>query len=874
MGRCLKTVGIIFLIIIILLGVLLVSASGWLPAVIAFWLPDRARVELSGRFGWQHGQLQFPALRYWQDNCLLASLDGAALGRNKGRWLLQATSANLDSQCLSKIPAGESSQPGRTLGDWQRLLPDAQLDIGKLTVTPWQDWAGSVHLTLDAQQQQIRYSGDNLQLDARITGRELVIQRLTLPLAGAAQPVTLQGKLLLPDMPDSLPESGELTGRLQVASVPAPLDIMLKWQQQQGELNVVAGGEEKPLLQLPWQADARQIQIDKGQWQWPWAGQPLSGGLTLQVDDWQKGIGQAVLSGRLNVLTSGRGGRGNVVISFGPGKPDWQNSQIPLQITGDSKLTNLQFYSRLPGELRGPILDPVLYFSPGALMRMRGRLLSTLEVDEARWPLAGVRLSSAGISGRLQAILSAHDPNMGEFRLHLDGGARDFWPDKGLWRWRYWGQGHIKPLAAKWDLNGQGSWNDTQIELQSLSTGFDKLSYGAVKVNSPRLTLGEPVRWQRDASHPSFNGNLKLDAKDTQFSYGGLLPDSHLALTLKGRDPAWFLWRGTLQAGDMGPVRVNGRWDGERLRGQAWWPAQSLLVFQPLLSPDLKMRIQDGTLRAQAAFSAAAGQGFQAGGHFVVRDGYARMPDNEVQGVDFSLPFRFKQHQWYFGAKRPVALRIASIKNQFDLKNISADLQGWYPWSRQQPLRLSNVSVELMDGKLSLDSLVMPQQDAANVRLSHISLSKFITALKPKQFALSGYVNGMLPLWLNDRQWLVHNGWIANDGPLTLRLDKDTADAISGNSMATGAAIDWLRYMEISRSWATIDLTNLGWLKMTAQVDGASQFSDRKQRVSLHYTHRENLFQLWRSLRFGDNLQSWVEDNASLPSKKDTSDDK
>ncbi|MSE17770.1 hypothetical protein GKC49_22490, partial [Pantoea agglomerans] len=48
-------------------------------------------------------------------------------------------------------------------------------------------------------------------------------------------------------------------------------------------------------------------------------------------------------------------------------------------------------------------------------------------------------------------------------------------------------------------------------------------------------------------------------------------------------------------------------------------------------------------------------------------------------------------------------------------------------------------------------------------------------------------------------------------------------------------------------------------------------FSNRRQTVNLNYHHQENLFQLWRSLRFGDNLQSWLEQHANLPSNKDTS---
>lgn len=59
---------------------------------------------------------------------------------------------------------------------------------------------------------------------------------------------------------------------------------------------------------------------------------------------------------------------------------------------------------------------------------------------------------------------------------------------------------------------------------------------------------------------------------------------------------------------------VNGRWDGERLRGQARWPKQSLTVFQPLIPPDWKLTLRGGEMYAQVAFSAASDQGFEAGG--------------------------------------------------------------------------------------------------------------------------------------------------------------------------------------------------------------------------------------------------------------------
>ncbi|MGP4882509.1 intermembrane phospholipid transport protein YdbH family protein, partial [Klebsiella pneumoniae] len=90
--------------------------------------------------------------------------------------------------------------------------------------------------------------------------------------------------------------------------------------------------------------------------------------------------------------------------------------------------------------------------------------------------------------------------------------------------------------------------------------------------------------------------------------------------------------------------------------------------------------------------------------------------------------------------------------------------------------------------------------------LQHISSSELTSAVKVKQFAMSGAVSGALPLWLENNQWIIHDGWLRNDGPMTLRLDKDTADALVADNVSAGAAINWLRYMEISRSWTQINL--------------------------------------------------------------------
>lgn len=869
MTRALKIfLAAILALILLVLGLLLTTGQ-WLPRLAGFWLPDDTRIELAGNLRWHDGALFFPVVRYHAQACQLAEINQASLGWHQHRWQLHAADVEINTQCLDRLPQQENADAPRSLTEWQAMLPGAEVQFDKLTVSPWQQFAGRLTLALSAQHQQIDYQSDNLRLHASLSGHTLKVDELSL-IAGAA-PLTLSGQLNLGKFLTGLPVDGELHARLALNAAPEPINAALHWQDQQGTLLLSTAQDKTPLLTLPWRADNREIVIDGGQWRWPWAAQPLAGNVALRLTDWKQGLAATAISGRLNVLTQGRGGKGNAVLSFGPGHLDLLNSQLPFQLTGDMKLAALQFFAALPGTLVGPLADPLLQLKPGALLRMRGRLLSTLEVDEARWPLAGVSVSSQGVNGRLQAILKAHDPSAGRFSLHLDGGARGFWPDKGRWLWKYWGEGELAPLAAKWDVRGTGSWQETLITLDRLSTGFDQLSYGLATMRAPRLTMTQPIRWQRDAEKPAFSGAVRLDAQETRFNSGGYLPPSQLELALKGSDPARFLFKGALRAQKIGPVSINGRWDGSRLRGQAWWPTQPLSVFQPLLSPDLKMKINSGTLRAQVAFSAAADQGFEAGGHWAVKEGGVWTPDNRISGVDFSLPFRLRAQQWQFGARRPVSLQIAAIENQFMLKNIHAELQGWYPFSEARPLTLHNLSVDLLGGQVSMASLRLPQRRAAVIKLQAISLSELITAIKPKQIALSGRINGELPLWLNHPQWLVKEGWIANSGNLTLRMDKDMADAIASNNIAAGAAIDWLRYMEISRAWATLNLDNLGNARLGAQVQGTSRFSNRDQRVNLNYQQQENLFQLWRSLRFGDNLQSWIEQHASLPTQKENS---
>ena len=181
---------------------------------------------------------------------------------------------------------------------------------------------------------------------------------------------------------------------------------------------------------LPWEVAPQRVSIRQGEWRWPHSGQPLNGGLSVALHDWSKGWDETEISARLNVITAGHNGKGNAVLTLGPGKVGLTDSDLRFQLTGQANLADFLRHRVDSGVIGGSILNPTLVLQPGALLRLWGKVTPEMTLEEARLPLAGVKVTAAGITGRLQAILNASDSYWGRFRLHLDGQAQDFWPDK------------------------------------------------------------------------------------------------------------------------------------------------------------------------------------------------------------------------------------------------------------------------------------------------------------------------------------------------------------------------------------------------------------------------------------------------------------
>ncbi|AUH00561.1 YdbH family protein [Prodigiosinella confusarubida] len=839
--------------LVLLLITMWLSLPHWMPRLLAFWLPTGASVTIDSPPRWQKG-LYLPGFSVNFQQCRFLSVESIGLHRRQGLWALAIDRLHVDATCLQYLPEADHHTPA-SLAQWQRRLPLADVTIHHFSLSPWINDNGALHLKSRAEQQTVDFQGERLGLLADINGQSLTLREGRIATYQGQPPVKLSGTLQLATLLNQLPVEGHLQGSMVPLQLSEPVTVALHWENNHGELTLGTVGEKTPLLILPWSMDADRIQVTNGRWHWPYGVQPVSGGVAMTLTDWQQGINHTRIEARINILTQGHNGKANAVLVLGPGTLGMVDSNLRFQLTGQANLKAVSFSASLPGILRGPVLNPTLSILPGALLRAWGKLKPDMTLEEARWPLAGITVSEAGVSGRLQAIVRVRDAYWGRSRLHFDGVAHDFWPDNGNWQWRYWGRGELLPFQGHWDIAGHGYWKDSLLEVSALSCGLDHIHYGAITVVKPRLTLAQPLRWQRDKTAKSLQMALRLVAEQVDFGGASSLPPATLMLNIKGREPDDFQWEGRLQTNDIGPVTLSGRWDGKRLRGSGWWPAQPLRVFQPLLPADWKITLRSGKFYAQTAFSAARGQGFSAGGHWVVKNAAAWISDGDVSGVNFILPYRFHDRRWQLGVKQPVTLRMGTLNNLFHIQNILMTLSGYYPYSDRYPLTLSQVDMDVLGGHISLSPLRIPQHDAAILRAEHIETSELFTVLKVKKVAMSGRVSGILPLDFTYPTTVVQHGFFTNDGALTLRLDQQLADELAKKSLTDAMAVEWLRYLEIDRFSASIDVDKQGWLLLKSHIRGKSSLRNARREVILNYHHQENIFQLWRSLRFGDNLQ-------------------
>ncbi|TBL36596.1 YdbH family protein, partial [Klebsiella oxytoca] len=104
--------------------------------------------------------------------------------------------------------------------------------------------------------------------------------------------------------------------------------FIAQWQGNSGTISIAEKGGGQALAVLPWNVTAENITIEKGRWEWFGLDQPLRGGVNINIAQWQQGLTGLRLTARLNVMTQGHAGKGNLVMTIPETAINWLDADI------------------------------------------------------------------------------------------------------------------------------------------------------------------------------------------------------------------------------------------------------------------------------------------------------------------------------------------------------------------------------------------------------------------------------------------------------------------------------------------------------------------------------------------------------------------
>ncbi len=814
-------------------------------------------------------------------------------------WLQPTVSvqkAVLDYACLMQFNPAESNGEKTTpkLTALLALIPDATVEIKQFQLINAElpnDPALQQLLQSDARLHLIK-QGSQLKLTAELRdlSQSAVIFRLDLQLdnlllSGNAyyQPTNEQMHQLdfqfnLYEDPTQFPQQGTVKLNWQRPQFAVKQGAFsLQWQDWQGRVELLDLSVQKELLNLPFTFAADRIQIQKGSFYWNVdEQQPLQGVLNLTLKKTTKDWLPLSSDVRVSLFSSGKQGKGNVVVYGSGGFIGKERIYFPLEAHGNIKYGESIAYTDVVFDLGGEYADPRVQFRSPSTLRVTGRGHDlSLNVNV---PLDNVVVGRYGVEGRLQAILQGNTPQFSDLDLRLDGQAYEFIAGitsifdirsnhnplyraqdfvANRWEWNLSGKGIAKALNTAVNIKGKGFWRNDHVEIQQLEGYSGAIHTAGIHIPKAELKLSDNLRWYYEEQ--KLQGKMRAVAPYIELDYGGRLVKPDFTLSLEGKDITDFNLAGELTAGELGPIKIFSHYYDQKLVGNIYWLEQSANVFQSLFPQKWNWIIQNGTIRGQTAFDITAESGIRMGGHFAIRAGEISLPDGGISGIEFALPYRYVNDSVEL-VKNPVQVFVKRIKNGvLELENLRVKVQGYYPYSRRNPLNLSELSVDLLGGRLSIKRLALPQRKAANLHLQQIDLQKVLELLQYKQLEMKGKVNAIFPFWLQGKQCVICNGKISQADEVSIKLTDEMVKGLKQGGWTESILVDVISAMDLQQLEADVNLAPDGVMQLKARIKGYNPNKKTQHPITLNYNHRENVYELWELIDYSSQFEQQLE---------------
>lgn len=887
------------LILAAMLAILLASGAALmsgkqLSMTLNMVLPEGWEIETpegldSDRYG---TRLPHFTLRY--KDCPLLAVDNTVLKWWKEQ-SLSLGKATIDYSCIDKLPKSDEQDNAfkMELPVLLAMLPQGEIRIQALH---WQNIPKEMpervkallrlpsesRLTFSEQKLTLLLTQNNVKAKATLENEHLSITADYTPEKAEKHRLSLSLPIKnFSQFPEQLKAEYHWILPKNVLDMPAfqkgiaELEWQKKGQKWQGTLQIRPHSKQNQLT-LPFSFDGKSVFIEQAKVNLDYfPAFPLNAFVTATLTPKSYQFDQIFpieTAIRVSLLSQNEKGKGNVVINNLSGKIDREGMIFPVQINGNIKYDNYILYSAVPLDIRGSWSDLKFKFQQGALLRLTGteRLLT---VKDLRFPLAGVTVDKYGITGRLQAIFRGESPDFKQIELHLDGYAKNFKAGalhffqtpklknavKDQWNWRFWGHTQFNTVKSQLSVDGRGNWHKNLIQLNEFKGSLAQIKQNGIFIPKTELTLLKPIKFYYEKFH--LNGSVRLASPLIAFDYGGELLQPKLDLNFNGETENLNM-NGLLSSGKLGPIRLFARRhltaDESNLVGRLYWVEQSANVFQSLFPFRNKWIITGGRIKGETAFSVNAKKGLIAGGHFAIRQGDISLPSGEIKGIDFSLPYHYQANYFDLGTKKPVEINIQEINLGIPFTNISAKIQGRYPYTQKKPLQLRELSLNILDGSLNVERFALPQTKIAQLNLYHINLAKILDLAQYHQIKLTGRVNARFPFWLGGKPCYICDGEIEQAGQSFMKFTPELMEAFKKAGYTERILSYTVNDSRINELTAKVNLSTQGEMLLNAKVK-TQLIEHEKTKINLNYNHKENMFDLWKLINYGSKIEQQIE---------------
>lgn len=179
-------------------------------------------------------------------------------------------------------------------------------------------------------------------------------------------------------------------------------------------------------------------------------------------------------------------------------------------------------------------------------------------------------------------------------------------------------------------------------------------------------------------------------------------------------------------------------------------------------------------------------------------------------------------------------------------------------------LRLSQAGGKLLGGSFSVPPLTIDDFNDITgvVELSDISLAQIVELQQQEGIEITGSVKGRLPINYQNNQLRVVNGRIENYPPGgSIKIDGNaTVDQLRLSQPELEFVLDALENLHYNRLSSSINYQPDGETLLKVSIEGRNPEFERP--IEFNYSHQENVLQLMRSLRVGDEISKKIEQRA------------